>query len=207
MDDEKLRMDLQRLIVTTNPATVATMKRYAAAAALLIAGKRGRDMQAPEPRVQVGFEPDEEEMKLIVLAAEKDGRDLVHVGCHADGSGRPTGMIAVVYFDRGTARAHRRAGLLCAPGGTQPILSGVSDIEDERCHFTVNPGGKMVRVAGYPVDDVLAGINRAGELWHRRALSPDLRDCADEMLTMYSMIEAAHRPIPGAGCRSRKSMH
>lgn len=206
MEYEKLRMDLQRLVVTTNPATVSTMKRYAAAVALLMAGKRGRDMQAPEPRVQVGFEPDEEEMKLIVLAAEKDGRDLIHVGCHPDGSGRPTGMIAVVYFDRGTARAHRRAGLLCSPGGTQPILSGVSDVEDEPCHFIINAGEKMVRVAGYPVHDIGAGMNRAGLLWHRRALAPDLRDCDDEMLTMYSMVERSRRPAAGAGRRSRKTM-
>lgn len=147
----------------------SSMRRFAAAAALLIAGKRGSDLRAPEPLVQVGFEPSEEEMEAIVQMAVTARRDLIHVGCHDDGSGKPTGMIAVVYFDGGRARPHRRCGLLCAPGSTTVLLAGVSDEEDEPCHFTQAPGEKMIRVAGYPVDDFGAGIHRDGELWFARA--------------------------------------
>lgn len=188
-DDERMALELQRLSAVADPAAVATMKRYAAAAALLIAGKRGDDMAAPEPLVQVGFEPDDEEMQLLTVTAEKEGRDVIHVGCHPDGSGRPTGMIAVVYFEDGKARPHRRAGLLCAPGGTEVMLSGVSDEEDECCHFTMTPGGKMTRVAGHPIEDIGPGMNRAGRLWHALANSPELGDCDDEPVAMYSMVD------------------
>lgn len=188
-DEERMALELRRIAAVSDPAAVATMKRYAAAAALLVAGKPGREMAAPEPLVQVGFEPDDEEMRLMTFTAEKEGRDVIHVGCHPDGSGRPTGMIAVVFFENGKARPHRRAGLLCEPGGTEVILSGVSDEEDERCHFTMTPGGKMTRVAGHPIEDIGPGMNRAGQLWHALANSPELGDCDDEPLAMYSMVD------------------
>ena len=116
MDDHGLRMELQRLVVTADPAAVSTMKRYAAAAALLIAGKRGRDMQAPEPRVQVGFEPDEEEMKLIVTAAEKNGRDLIRraylaVDAHRASAALVRGLATSRSSCRHTSRTVARDGL------------------------------------------------------------------------------------------------
>lgn len=188
-DDERTALELRRIAAVSDPAAVMTMKRYAAAAALLVAGKPGRDMDAPEPLVQVGFEPDDEEMRLMTFTAEKDGRDVIHVGCHPDGSGRPTGMIAVVFFEDGKARTHRRAGLLCKPDETDVILSGVSDEEDERCHFTMTPGGKMTRVAGHPIEDIGPGMNRAGQLWHALANSAELGDCDDEPVAMYSMVD------------------
>jgi hypothetical protein len=188
-DDERRAIELRRLAAVSDPVAVSTMKRYATAASLLVAGKPGREMTAPEPLVQVGFEPDEQEMQLLTFMAEKEGRDVIHVGCHPDGSGRPTGMIAVVCIEKGKARPHRRAGLLCEPGGTEVILSGVSDQEDERCHFVMAPGGKMTRVPGHPVADIGSGMNRAGELWHALANSLLLGDCEDEPLAMYSMID------------------
>ncbi len=133
-------------------------------------------------------------MQLITYTAEKEGRDVIHIGCHPDGSGRPTGMVAVVYFEDGKARPHRRAGLLCEPGGTEVILSGVSDKEDEPCHFTLTPGGKMIRVGGYPIGDIGPGMHRAGELWHALANSPELHDCDEAPLAMYSMVDVASPP-------------
>ncbi len=54
-DGEWTALELRRLYAVSDPATVSMMKRYAEAAALLVAGKRGGDMVAPEPLVQVGF--------------------------------------------------------------------------------------------------------------------------------------------------------
>jgi hypothetical protein len=39
MEYEEPRMDVNRLVVMTNPVTVSTMKHYEAAMALLIAGR------------------------------------------------------------------------------------------------------------------------------------------------------------------------
>lgn len=199
MEDEKLRLELQRLVVTTNPAAVRTMKRFAAAAATLVAGRPGREMRAPAPLVQVGFEPDRDDMDLIVARAKADGRDVLHVSCHPDGSGRATGMIAVVYFEGGRAWPHRRAGLVCAPGASKVMLAGVSDEEDERCHFVIRPDGKMVRIAGYPVENLAAGIDRAGGLWHGLVNGGWLGDCDGERLTLYSLAGL------GAGATSSTS--
>jgi hypothetical protein len=189
LEDESLKLLLQRMAVTANPTTVSVMKRYAAAATMLIAGKRGHDMTAPEPYVQVGFEPDEQEMELIVYAAERNRRDLVHISCHPTNAGLPTGMISVVFFDGDRAWSHRRAGLLCEPKSKRVILSGVSDDEDENCHFVMSAGRKMTRVVGHPVRDIARGMHRAGKLWHKLARSPQLGNCDDEILTMYATAE------------------
>ena len=173
----------------------ATMRTFAAAAALLVAGRRIREMMAPEPLVQVGFEPDEDEMASIVEMAKTARRDLVHIGCHDDGSGKPTGMIAVVYFEDGKARPHRRCGLLCAPGGNDVFLSGVSDVEDETCHFVLSPGRKMMRVTGYPVDDIGAGMNRASELWFERMKALEPADCADVILRIPGVLQGPGGPV------------
>lgn len=188
-EDENLKRLLQRMAATANPAAVSMMKRYAAAATMLIAGKRGHDMKAPEPYVQVGFEPDEPEMEVIVHAAQRDRRDLIHISCHSTGAGLPTGMIAIVFFDGDRAWSHRRAGLLCEPNSTRVILSGVSDEEDEKCHFLMSPGRKMTRVVGHPVDDIALGMRNAAKLWHELAQSPELGNCDDEVLTMYAAAE------------------
>lgn len=186
--DEAAHEALRRIVAGAMSAP--TMKRFAAAAALLFAGKRGRDMRAPEPLVEVGFEIREEEMALLVATAERSGRDLVHVGCHADGSGKPMGMIAVVYFEDGVARPHRRCGLVCAPGSSQVLLAGVSDIEDETCRFHFTPDGKMRRIAGYPLDDLADQANRAGEMWFERAGSLDPVECEGEAMRLYELLEA-----------------
>lgn len=188
-EDEIFKRLLQRMAATANPAAVSIMKRYAAAATMLIAGKRGRDMKAPEPYVQVGFEPNEQEMEVIVHAAQRDRRDLIHISCYPNGSGRPTGMIAVVFFDGDRAWSHRRAGLLYEPNSTEVILSGVSDDEDEKCHFLMSAGQKMTRVVGHPVDDIALGMRRAAKLWNELAQSPQLGNCDDEVLKMYSAAE------------------
>ena len=171
---------IHRAIYADNQETAARMKRASAAAAILIAGRPGRALTAPEPLIQVGFEPDEHEMDALVAVAVARQRDLIHVSCHVDGVGGPTGMIATVYFEGGTARPHRRGGLLCAHGSADVFLSGVSDIEDETCHFILRPGRKMRRVAGYPVDDLGAGMQRAGERWIELSNSPALADSRGE---------------------------
>ena len=154
----------------------------------LIAGKSGRDMQVPEPIVQVGFEPDEIEMREMVSAAELEGRDVVHISFHADDPGRPVGMIAVIYFENGRAHAHRRGLLVCGADGAQVVLAGVSDEEDERCHFVMSPGRKMVRIAGHPVDDLDTAMQRAAHQWFELARSEDVRDCDDERLTIHPAV-------------------
>ena len=98
------RQDEYRRVVVASRSG-PTMKRFSAAAALLIAGRPGRELCAPEPLVQVGFDPAEDEMDAIVEMAKAAGRDLIHIGCLGDGSGQPTGMMAVVFFEDGKAAA------------------------------------------------------------------------------------------------------
>lgn len=176
---------IHRAIHADNQEIAARMKRVSAAAAILIAGRPGRALAAPEPLIQVGFEPDEHEMDVLVAIAVARQRDLIHVSCHVDGIGGPTGMIATVYFENGRARPHRRGGLLSAPGSADVLLSGVSDIEDETCHFILRPGEKMRRVAGYPVDDLGAGMQRAGERWIELSKSPAVADSGGERLWVH----------------------
>ena len=180
---------IRRALYADDPTVSATMKRVSAAAAILIAGRPGRELDAPEPAVQVGFEPDQQEMDGLVERAQKLQRDLIHVSCHMDGVGGPTGMIATVFFENGIARPHRRGGLLCAPGSSDVSLAGVSDVEDEPCHFVLRRGRKMVRVAGYPVDDVLAGMLRAGEKWIALSKSSTLGDQRGERLWIHRRLE------------------
>ena len=182
----------RRMVVASMSA--ATMKRFCAAASLLIAGKQGSALSAPEPLVQVGFEPSEEEMDAIVAMSKAAGRDLIHIGCHDDGSGKPTGMMAVVYFENGKPRPHRRCGLLCAANSTEVRLAGVSDEEDETCHFVLSPGQKMVRVAGYPMGDIGAGMNRAGELWFERVATLGGTDCEGEVLRIPGVLQGPGGP-------------
>ena len=191
-DDENAQDGFRRMVVASMSGP--TMKRFSAAAALLMAGRPGRELRAPEPLIQVGFEPSEDEMDAIVEMAEAARRDLIHIGCHDDGSGKPTGMMAVVYFDDDKARPHRRCGLLCTPGSTEVFLAGVSDEEDETCHFILSPGKKMVRVAGYPIDDIAAGINRAGELWFERMETLGVGDCGGEILRVPGVLQGPGGP-------------
>lgn len=191
-DEGNAQDAFRRMVVASTSGP--TMKRFSAAAALLIAGRPGRDLRAPEPLVQVGFEPSEDEMDAIVKMAEAARRDLIHIGCHDDGSGKPTGMIATAYFDDGRVRPHRRGGLLCAPGSSKVFLAGVSDEEDETCHFILSPGRKMVRVADYPVDDIGAAMNRAGELWFERFKTLDPADCVKESLRISGVLQGPGGP-------------
>ena len=171
-----------------------TMKQFSAAASLLIAGRPGHDLRAPEPLIQVGYEPRKEEMGEIVEMAKAAGRDLIHIGCHDDGSGKPTGMIAVVYFEDGKPRPHRRASLVCAPSDTRVFLAGVSDEEDESCSFVLSPGKKMVRVAGDPLDDLGAGMSRGGKLWFECMETLDPLDCAGEALRIPGVLQGPGGP-------------
>lgn len=187
-NDSQESAALRRVVIAAMSG--ATMKRFSAAAATLLAGKSGRDLKAPEPLFEVGFEISEEEMPILVMAAEKAGRDLIHVSCHADGSGKPMGLLAVVYFEDGRARPHRRCSLVCAPGSTSVRLAGVSDLEDETCHFEFVPGGKMRRVPGYSLDDLGDQADRAGHMWFARADDADLAASEDERMSIYELVEA-----------------
>ena len=184
ISNRDVREMIRRAMLADNPAFTAAIKRVSAAAALLIAGRPGRELQAPEPLVQVGFEPDENEMNVLVSRAKDWGRDLIHISCHADGVGGPIGMLAVVYLENGRARAHRRCCLLSGTSSSEVLLSGFSDVEDEQCHFIVKPGKKMVRIVGLPVgglmDDFDAGFQKAGERWIALSKSPQLPDCDGE---------------------------
>ncbi|TPG40570.1 hypothetical protein EAH79_11795 [Sphingomonas koreensis] len=191
-DEDSAQDAFQRMVVASMSGQ--TMRRFAAAAALLITRRRGSELRDPEPLVQVGFEPSEEEMGAIVKMAKAARRDLIHVGCHDDGSGKPTGMMAVVYFEDDKAHPHRRCGLLCAPDSSNVILAGVSDVEGETCHFTLATGRKMVRVPGYPFDDIGAGMQRAGELWFERAETLDPADCGAEVLRIPGVLQGPGGP-------------
>ena len=190
---------VRRALFADDPNVSATMRRVSAAASILIAGRPGRGLVAPEPLVQVGFEPNEQEMDALVSRAAGFGRDLIHISCHTDEVGGPTGMIATVYFENGKARPHRRGGLLCAGGSSDVLLSGVSDVEDEPCHFILKPGRKMVRVAGYPVDDLSAGIHRAGEKWIALSKSPTLGNQDGERLWVHQRVGSEVATEAGAG--------
>ena len=186
---------VRRAILCEDPTATWRMKRVAAAAALLVAGRPGRDLRAPEPIVQVGFEPDEQEMGLMVAEAVERRRDLIHVSCHVDGSGTPTGMIAVVYHDDYGPHAHRRCSLLCAPGSDDVLLSGVSDVEDEVHHFVLKAARKMTRVPGLPAPDLAAGMHRAGEKWLELVAADGLGDCRGERVHVYGLAP----PITATG--------
>lgn len=85
------------------------------------------------------------------------------------------------------------------PGRSDVLLSGVSDVEDERCHFILKPGRKMVRVAGYPVDDLSAGMPRAGEKWIALSKSPTLGDQDGERLWVHRRVEGGEAASGGEG--------
>ena len=83
---------------------------------------------------------------------------------------------------------------MCPPGGSKVFLSGVSDEEDETCHFILSPGRKMARVAGYPVDDIGAGMRRALELWVERVDTLDAAKCAQEVLRIPGVLQGPGGP-------------
>ena len=201
--DDAVDEAVRRVVVAAMSSSM--MKRFGAAAAMLIAGRRGSDMNPPEPIIEVGFEPDENDMPTLVRAAEAAGRDLIHVACHPDGSGKPTGMIATVLLEDGRAHAHRRGGLVCDPSGTDVMLCGVSDKEDEPFRFVLRPGGKMFRI---PLEldaaDLGAWMQRGGELWFERAGMVDLADCDDERLRVFELLnpnDERIRRVPDGGDR------
>lgn len=186
-DDQANEAFRQALLCTDRFA--AGMKRTGAAAAMLFAGKPGRALENPEPIVQVGFEPDEAEMSLLVRLASREGRDLVHVSCHPDGHGGPTGMIAIVFFENGKPRAHRRCGLLCEEGSSSVFLGGVSDVEDEPCRFVFRPGRKMLRIPGLDFETLGRSIDAASEQWVDLIDRGDLGDCTGERVRFKGSID------------------
>ena len=84
--------------------------------------------------------------------------------------------------------------LLCSPGSAKVLLSSVSDEEDETCHFVLSPGKKMVRVAGYPVEDLTAGMHRGGELWFETFESLATVNCSDETLRIPGVLQGPGGP-------------
>lgn len=180
---------VQKFRLAAQPAFARSMRQYAAAAAMLIAGKPGSEMHAPEPIIQVGFEATPDVVELMVAAAPGIGRDLIHIAIHPHGDGLPVGIMAVIYLDRGKVKAHRVSGLVCGPSSPEVVLAGIEDEDDQPCQFILRPGKKMVRVAGSPVDDLTAGLDRAGEFWHDLARSSWLGDCRKEIIKHYALLE------------------
>jgi hypothetical protein len=204
MESEKTSpelLEMRHRILNGSPSTVALMRRYGAAASLLLTGRRERDLTAPSPIFQVGFPPDQAEMALIVHAAGRTPRDLLHVSLFPDARGNPAAILAVVYFEGGKAHSHWKAQLVAMPGDRQVALASIRDGDLQRCHFVSGAAGKLIRHIGYPSGDMMAGIDRASGLLKELAGSPEARDCDDVSFAVYQAIQserAGRVPSPEA---------
>lgn len=85
----------RRALISEDPEITASMRAYVAAFSLVLTNSKSSALAAPEPLIQGGFTPSDDERNLMCEMAQRDGRDLVHICFRTFGPFTPTGLIVV----------------------------------------------------------------------------------------------------------------
>ena len=171
------------------------MQKFVAAFSIVLTNRKSSDLAAPEPRIQGGFGPTNDERGLLSETVRRDKRDIVHICSRTREPFTSTGLIVVAYRDGDTVRLHSRTSLIWNAEEQCVRLYGVEDEPDLNCHFTFRAGQKLERGDGFPTpagsDELRQAAGRVEHLIARSVLG-DLRD---EPRVFY------HRPASGENGR------
>lgn len=141
---------VRRAFIGSNPQIIASMKTFTAAFALALTNRKGSALVAPEPIIQGGFTPSDDERDAMCSMVQRRGRDLIHVCFRTVEPFTPTGLMVVVYRDGDHIRLHSRTSVIWVAKERCVRIYGVEDESDLNCHFVLRPGVKMTRRNGFP---------------------------------------------------------
>jgi hypothetical protein len=145
-DEEAAFADrIRRAMISSNPSHHTLMRAYVAAISLELTGRHSTQLTAPEPLIQGGFTPCEQEREEMCKIVERTGRDLVHICFLADVPCRPTGMMVVVYHNGHSVRLHSRSSIVGSNNTGGVRLLGVEDKSDTVWSFAYRRGRKLTR--------------------------------------------------------------
>ncbi|MBN8816544.1 MAG: hypothetical protein J0J06_13980 [Sphingomonas sp.] len=170
---------VRRAFISANPVLTTQMQKFVAAISIALTNRKSSDLIAPEPFIEGGFTPSDDERDLICETVRRDGRDIVHICFRTREPFTPTGLIVVAYRDGDTVRLHSRTSLVWVAKDRCVRLYGVEDEPDLNCHFTFRPGVKLRRGDGFPTpagsDELRQAADRVEALITRGVLG-DVRD-------------------------------
>ncbi|MEO9131297.1 MAG: hypothetical protein ABI240_08825 [Sphingomonas sp.] len=176
---------VRRALIGKDPELTAHMRTYVAAFSLVLTNSKASALAAPEPLIQGGFTPSDDERSKMCEMALRDGRDLVHICFRTVSPFTPTGLIVVAYFDGDTVRLHSRTSLIWVAKDKCVRLDGVEDEPDLNCHFVFRPGEKITRGDGFPTPAGSAELKQAADRVENLIACGGFGDVGDERLTLY----------------------
>lgn len=140
---------IRRAMISDHPNLTAAIRSYVAAIAMELTGSRSGDLAAPEPLIQGGFTPSDEERAVMCESVMETGRDLVHICFRTVEPYTPTGLIVVVFRDGDRVRLHSRCSTVWVAKDRCVRLYGFEDETDQSCQFVFQRGKKLRWVDGH----------------------------------------------------------
>ena len=179
-DTKKMQQARQEQQLTADdPAASANMVRYLSALSILVTGRRGRDLERPEPIFLAGFQMDTSENMIVRKTAMLTGVQHVFLAFDVDdATAAPIGL--GVFRTEGDLEVCYSRCLLWAPandGRAVIVPTHTGDAVDG--HFVFRRGRPLVRVAAPPAGDLEAGFRRGARRLNQLAHSPELRDATN----------------------------
>jgi hypothetical protein len=175
---------VRRVLITGNEEIIANMRTFVAAFWLVLTNRRSSTLTAPEPIIQGGFTPSDDERELMCESVRRDGRDLIHICFRTVEPYTPTGLIVVVYRDGDHVRLHSRTSLIWVARDRCVRIYGVEDESDVNCHFVMRPGARMVRHDGFPTPAGSLEMRLAAEHVERLIARGAVGDAVNERLVL-----------------------
>ena len=185
---------VRRTFINRNPRMLSSMKRYVAGCSLALTGRTSAALCAPEPVVQGGFTPSDDERAAMCRAVYASGRDVIHICFRTVEPLVPTGLIVVVYHDGDRVRLHSRTSLVWIDNEQRVGLYGVEDENDQYCHFILRQGRKMKRADGIPTRAEPREMRCAADHLEQLVARGAANDVRDEHFVCFH--DGTHRPEP-----------
>ncbi|CAN5599712.1 hypothetical protein BH10PSE14_BH10PSE14_35310 [soil metagenome] len=195
---------VRRALISSDPELTAHMRTYVAAFSLGLTNRKGSALATPEPLIQGGFTPSDDERSQMCEMARRDGRDLVHICFRTVEPFTPTGLIVIVYLDGDTVRLHSRTSLIWVATEECIRLYGVEDEPDLNCHFVFRAGEKISRRDGFPSPAGSPELKQAAARIEALIARGAIGDVGDERLAFYHELACFDDGLPllSAGLRS-----
>ena len=183
---------VRRALIGSNPQIIASMKTFTAAFAFALTSRKGSALVAPEPIIQGGFTPSDDERDAMCSTVQRGGRDLIHVCFRTVEPFTPTGLIVVVYRDVNRVRLHSRTSLIWVAKDKCCRIYGVEDESDLKCHFLFQPGAKLLRHDDFPTPAGSLEMKLASEHVEDLIRRGAIGDARDEQLVFNHQRDRTH---------------
>lgn len=185
-DAEAALVDMfKRALISNDPAQQMKMRSYVAGISLALTKSRSSELVAPEPLIQGGFTPSDDERHEMCQEVQRTGRDLIHICFYTNGSCVPTGLMNIIFNDERCIRLHSRCSLAWSQKAKGIVFWGVEDEPDTTWAFTYRPGAKLRRRA-ISINDVRDdALIKAGSQVTKLVESNAIGNFAQEPLRFY----------------------